>query len=105
LNESRKAQLIEFLNILSPLALYFVGDNETLLKYGVDKEGRRVVELLNIGLDPIEEIQLRGTWIQDAVPEILKGDGTWSAVSFELQADMLVIRQNVLPARVVVFRL
>ena len=105
LNESRKAQLIEFLNILSPLALYFVGDNETLLKYGIDKEGRRVVELLNIGLDPIEEIPLRGTWIQDAVPEILKGDGTWSTVSFDLQADKLDIHQTVLPARVVIFRL
>ncbi|MBR4675045.1 MAG: hypothetical protein IKP00_11320 [Victivallales bacterium] len=105
LNESRKAQLVEFLNTLSSLALYFVGDNETLLKYGIDKEGRRVVELLNIGLDPIEEITLRGTWIQGAKPEILKGDGTWNNMQFERQGDMLVIRQIVLSARVVVFRI
>ncbi len=103
LNESRKAQLIEFLNLLSPLDLYFVGDNETLLKYGIDKEGRRVAELLNIGLDPLEEITLRGTWTQEAAPEILRGDGVWMPVQYDFQDGTLVLHHTVLPARVAVF--
>ena len=85
--------------------LYVVGDNETLLKYGIDKEGRRIAELLNIGLDPLEEITLRGTWTQDAAPEILRGDGVWSPVPHDRQGDTLVLQQTVLPARMVVFHL
>lgn len=104
-NEVRKRQLLAFLETLAPLELYFVGDEEVTLRYATDTQGNRIAYAVNIGLDVLESIKLKGTWTQQALPQVLSQDGKWKNAPFSLRDGCLCIDVPTLPARVTVFRL
>jgi len=81
LNESRKKQLVQILTELDALPVYYPEDAEVLLKAAKMKDGKLLCALLNIGLDPIEELPLV---IRREVKSIrcLDCDGKYRDVSF-----------------------
>ena len=103
-NETRKQQYLEFLEQLTELELYHVGDAEVMLKYGVDADGSRIAYILNVGLDVLEEMTFKGSWALDTTPQILGGDGKWRIAQCSHDDGTLTIRHPTLPARVTVMK-
>jgi hypothetical protein len=58
LNETRKKQFIEILKKANALPVYSDGDDEILLRAGVVSDGRMLVIAINLGFDPVDEINL-----------------------------------------------
>jgi len=58
LNESRKRQMVQILTDLDALPLYYPEDAEMLCKAARRADGTLVCALLNLGLDPVEELPL-----------------------------------------------
>ncbi|MBQ8111704.1 MAG: hypothetical protein IJ146_00725, partial [Kiritimatiellae bacterium] len=80
MNEIRKAQLIDFLNKLNPLGLYYTEDPELLLRYGFQGE-QRIAYVANLGFDPLDTIPLRGEWTTNFTEvQTLDLDGQWKTV-------------------------
>ncbi len=81
LNESRKKQLIRILSELNALPVYYPEDAEVLMKAARTKDGKLMCAVLNMGLDPIEELPLV---IDRNVKSIsrLCADGAFEPVSF-----------------------
>jgi hypothetical protein len=80
LNEIRKAQLIDFLNKLNPLGLYYTEDAELLLRYGFQGK-QRIAYVVNLGFDPLDTIPLRGEWTKNFTEvQMLDLDGQWKMV-------------------------
>ena len=104
-NETRKRQYLEFLSRLTELELYYDGDAEVMLKYGVDADGSRIAYILNVGLDVLDEMTFKGKWAADARPQILCGDGKWRIAQHRSDGGLLTIAHATLPARVTVFKL
>ena len=90
LNETRKAQLVRLLREAGDLPLYYVGDEEVFCKTGVLPGGERFCSLINIGLDPIDEIVLD---VQENVTsaEILTDAGERIAVPFRVENGRITI--------------
>ena len=87
LTEKRKEQLIDFLNRLAPLGLYYTEDAELLLRYGFQGK-QRVAYLVNLGFDPLDTIPLRGEWTGNfAEVQMLDLDGQWKTVPATKDAD------------------
>ena len=106
LNESRKAQLVTLLNRLSPLPVWYPDDAELLLKAGTLADGARVVVAVNLGLDCLSELPLRGSWL-DPVPEIrrMQGDGSWRALELRRDGGGYVLATSLAPLEVAILRL
>ncbi len=80
LTEKRKQQLVDFLNRLAPLGLYYPEDAELLLRYGFLGQ-QRIAYATNLGFDPLDTIPLRGEWTKDFKEvQMLAPDGQWKTV-------------------------
>lgn len=81
LNESRKAQLVRILEDLDSLPAYYPGDVELLFKAARLDNGSLLCAVLDMSLDPVEELALV---IHQDVKHIkrLLPDGTYESVSF-----------------------
>ena len=86
LNYSRKLQLVNLLKNAGELPLYYPGDEEVYLKVATTENGEMLVALFNIGLDPIEKIEL----ICDFSPKcfkILTPSGERASVTYTQNGD------------------
>ena len=58
LNESRKRQFVDVLSRAGALPIYYEGDEEVLLRTGRIKDGRLLAAFINLGYDPLEELDI-----------------------------------------------
>jgi hypothetical protein len=58
LNESRKRQFVDIFKRAGALPIYYDGDEEVLLRAGKIKDGRLLAAFINLGYDPLEELEL-----------------------------------------------
>ncbi len=92
LNESRKLQMASLLAEVGELPLWYTGDAEVyfraadILDGDGNPTGERFVSFFNIGMDPLEELELGSDRPVTAV-EILRPDGKFEAVDFDVTAD------------------
>lgn len=86
LNESRKRQLVDIFTRAGALPIYYEGDEEVILRAGRMKDGRLLCALLNLGYDPLTQIDV----VTDFMPlsvTCLAPDGTEKAVDFSVSDD------------------
>ena len=84
LNEIRKNQLIEAMEFVCgrPLDFYYPGDAEVYLKYGTNAKNEKIVFVLNLGLDLLENAPLIcGSELWKV--EKLSSDGLWQPIPFD----------------------
>lgn len=81
LNESRKNQFIDLFLKAGALPVYLVGDDEVCLRAGKIKDGRLLVEMVALGIDPVEEPVLYLEKMPTRITRLLS-DGTEAEVSF-----------------------
>jgi hypothetical protein len=81
LNEARKDQLVQILEDMDSLLAYYPGDIEVLVKAARLDNGSLLCALLDMSLDPVEDLALV---IRQDVKHIkrLLPDGTYESVSF-----------------------
>lgn len=105
LNETRKRQLLDLFRRLGGLSWHVPGDDEVLLRTG-KAEGCDIVVLIDLSLDDISEIRLRGTAAKriETVEE-LRPDGHWKLVPFSATDSELRLEQVLHPLRPLVLRL
>ncbi len=79
-NETRKRQLLDVLRLLVPGGVvHYPGDAEILVRSGKSGDGRNIVALCNLSLDPLETIELvLGTSVAEM--RQLGDDGAWRPV-------------------------
>jgi hypothetical protein len=58
LNESRKKQLIDIFKRAGALPIYYDGDEEVLLRAGRISDGRLLSCFINLGYDPLDELDI-----------------------------------------------
>ena len=58
LNESRKRQFIDIFSRAGALPIYYDGDEEVLLRAGKIRDGRLLAHFLNLGYDPLDELDV-----------------------------------------------
>lgn len=58
LNESRKRQFIDIFKRAGALPIYYDGDEEVLLRAGKIRDGRLLAHFLNLGYDPLDELDI-----------------------------------------------
>ncbi len=92
LNESRKAQFVKILSECGELPVYYPSDEEVYLRAARMTDGNLFVCLFNIGLDPIEKIELVCNEDIGAV-EVLTADGKWRACEFTMCADTVIVER------------
>lgn len=86
LNESRKRQLIDVFSRAHALPIYYDGDEEMLLCAGKIKDGRLLATFINLGYDPLEELDV----VLDFTPEkitMLNPEGNEIDVDYRLTDD------------------
>ena len=81
LNYSRKDQLIGLLNLTGEMPVYYPGDEEVYLKVADMENGQVFCALFNIGLDPIEGVELVCNFEAKGF-ELLMPNGETKEVSF-----------------------
>ncbi len=59
LNESRKAQFVNFLKETGNLPVYYPDDAEVYMRAGYLPDGKLFVAVFNIGLDPLDDLPLK----------------------------------------------
>lgn len=67
LNESRKRQLVDIFSRAGALPIYYAGDEEVLLRAGIIKDSRLLATFINLGCDPLEELELVLDFIPDEI--------------------------------------
>lgn len=65
LNESRKRQFIDIFKRAGALPIYYEGDEEVLMRAGKIKDGRLLSAFINLGYDPLDELDI----VTDFIPE------------------------------------
>lgn len=80
-NQSRKEVLTAVMNTLEPMAAFYPGDAEIYLKSGWIDSRTIFISLLNLGCDPLEEVELELAGTATEV-EFLQSAGTFAPVSF-----------------------
>lgn len=104
MNETRKAVLKTWLDMLSPLPWYVPGDDEVLFRYGRSGE-YDILAVTDISLDDMPEIPLAGSAAKKALcVEMLLADGRWEECPFDRTAAGIVIRHTCRTLRPAVFR-
>ena len=86
LNESRKRQLIDIFSRAGALPIYYEGDEEVLLRAGKIKDGRLLCAFINLGYDPLFELDL----VMDKAPSeisYLNSEGEEVRLDFLLLED------------------
>ena len=81
LNETRKRQIVEILSDLGCLPLYYPGDAEAFLKVGRLPDGALLCVLVDLSLDPIENLPLTCDGVRSV--RRLNASGELEAVGFE----------------------
>lgn len=81
LTYSRKQQLVSLLEQTGNLPLYYPGDEEVYLKVAETENGETFVALFNIGLDPIEKLELCCSFEPKSV-KILTPNGETEKIPF-----------------------
>ncbi len=96
LNDSRKGQLVQILTDLDALPIYYPDDGETLMKAARMKDGRLLCALLDMSLDPIEELPLV---IRRDVKDIkrITPCGEYESVPFTKDGDRYTLSLTVAP--------
>lgn len=92
LNESRKLQLIDLMKHYGDLPVYYPGDAEVYLRAAYMPDNSLFCGFFNIGLDPIEEIELVCDREISQV-EMLMPDGSRKTCEFEQLGDTLTVRE------------
>ncbi len=82
LNYSRKAQLIDIISQMGELPVYYPNDEEVYFRCADMDDGRVFCAVFNIGLDPIEKLELVCDFEVKGF-ERLMPDGSCSMVEFE----------------------
>ena len=104
-NEIRKRQLIDLLNQLAPLPVWYPEDGELLLKAGTLADGTRLVVIANLSLDCHDKIPLCGPWMDTSTSiQRLQGDGQWKEIPFDRQNGIVAMKSFLPPLDVAVFR-
>jgi hypothetical protein len=90
LTEARKAQMIDILTSLDALPVYYPEDAEVLMKAARMPDGALLCAILNMCLDPLEDLPLV---VKEDVKSIkrLLPDGTWADVTFSREGDLLTL--------------
>ena len=105
-NETRKREVAEALTRLArdarDLPCWYAGDAEVLLRAGRAADGRRVLLIVPLSHDVLEEIPLRFPFGAPAAIERLRPDGSWYTAAFNPATGIL--SETVLPAEPAVFR-
>ena len=105
LNESRKAQIVDLLTRFGQLPVYYPSDEEVYIKAGRLSDSSLFVCLFNIGLDPIDELELvTSEDVKDV--QILSSDGEWESTPFTKEGNRLFIchAANTLDPVVIILR-
>jgi|LSQX01.2.fsa_nt_gb hypothetical protein len=103
-NETRKRQLVNILNDFQALPIYYPGDAEILFKAAILQNNEKIAVILNIGLDTLEQIELKGPWTKNASPQILDLNGAWTNVDSTQDGDQITIRKNIAPLDIVIVK-
>lgn len=93
LNYSRKQQIIEMLKLTNELLVYYPNDEEVYLKCADMENGDVFVAFFNIGLDPIEKIELCCSFEAKGF-EILLPNGESKSVDFECRENKYILDKN-----------
>ena len=105
-NETRKREVAEALARLArdarDLPCWYAGDAEVLLRAGRAADGRRVLLIVPLAHDVLEDIPLRFPFGIPAAIERLASDGSWYTAAFDPATG--VLSETVLPAEPAVFR-
>ena len=105
-NETRKREVAEALARLArdarDLPCWYAGDAEVLLRAGRSADGWRVLLIVPLSHDVLDEIPLRFPFGAPAEMERLLPDGSWRPASFDPATG--VLSETVLPAEPAVFR-
>lgn len=86
LNYSRKLQLISILKRMGELPIYYPGDEEVYLKCADMNDGCVFCSVFNIGLDPIDKLELCCDFSAKKF-EALMPDGTTQEIAFSLNGE------------------
>jgi hypothetical protein len=104
-HETRKRQLIDLLNRLAPLPVWYPEDAELFLKAGTLADGTRIVIVANLGLDSLEEIPLCGPWMDGAAAiQHLQADARWQEIPFDRNDAAVTLKTFLPPLDVAIFR-
>lgn len=90
LSLSRKAQFIDIMKKTGNLPAYYSCDEEIYFRCADTKDGKLFCSVINLGLDPIEQIEL---YFEKEVSKIekLMPDGTLKEIAFEKKDDIYII--------------
>ncbi|MBE6413835.1 MAG: hypothetical protein E7035_04695 [Verrucomicrobiaceae bacterium] len=94
LTESKKALYIKLLNRLSDMAIWYNGDAECYLKTLELADGKYLVSIVNVGLDPLEIFEL-GTTKSFSKVEYLSNDGKWKNADVKFENGKIIIKNRV----------
>ena len=90
LTYSRKKQLIELLKETGELVLYYPNDEEVYLKTADMDDGRAFASVFNIGLDPIERLELVCSFEAEKF-ELLMPNGDTTEIGFEFTGEKYIL--------------
>ena len=93
LNESRKRQFIDILQELGELEVYYPGDEEVYLRAARMPDSSLFVCLFNIGLDPIDEIELAVSGEVSGI-ELISQTGKRIPLEFKKTGDRVLINRS-----------
>lgn len=93
LNYSRKEQLIELLQKTGEMPVYYPNDEEVYFKAADLPNGQLMCALFNIGLDPIDKIELICDFEAEKF-EILMPNGETKAVEFEKENGRYILNAS-----------
>lgn len=83
LNESRKRQFIDIFSRAGALPIYYDGDEEVLLRAGKIRDGRLLAHFLNLGYDPLDELDVALDFTPSEIA-YLDPDGGEVSLDFEM---------------------
>ena len=96
LSYSRKKQLISLAKELGHLPVYYPGDEELYFRCAKMQDGGTFCSLINIGIDPIDEIELVGNLNPTKIYKLCK-DGTRSEVEFTINCEKITVKTESMP--------
>lgn len=104
LNESRKAQLVAMLSRTGELPVYYPNDEEVYLRAAGMEDGSLFAAVFNLGMDPIEEMELV---VRREFSEVwrLLPDGSQESVPFRREADRVFLPIVCAPVDPLILRL
>ncbi len=90
LTYSRKKQLIDMLLSTGELVLYYPNDEEVYLKVADMQDGKIFASFFNIGLDPIEKLEIVCSFKAEKF-ELLMPDGTTEEIDFTFTGEKYIL--------------